>query len=198
MYDSQQFTRRDWRNRNIIRGKHGPEWLTIPVSTRGNYLAPINTIRIADTSFFPRAIRIIHDRYREFEKQQGFEFVYELFRKSNEFTMLSDLNFFLTTSICKYLGIDIRIEKDIPLETHLGKSEKLIYICERFGITSYLSGPTSAKYLDTDLFSKNDIAVRFFDFTNLSIPLQQIEWSIIHHIMVSSKSDLNLLTTLAN
>ena len=35
--DSVQFTKNDWRNRNRIAGRGGPQWLTIPIRTAGRY-----------------------------------------------------------------------------------------------------------------------------------------------------------------
>src|SRR3979411_1242126 len=48
LLDDVQFTRRDWRNRNIIKTQAGPQWLTIPVKTKGQYDEPIDAIRIAE------------------------------------------------------------------------------------------------------------------------------------------------------
>ena len=41
LLDDAQYTRRDWRNRNIIKTPGGPQWLTIPVETKGRFDAPI-------------------------------------------------------------------------------------------------------------------------------------------------------------
>jgi hypothetical protein len=35
LYDDRQYTRRDWRNRNLIKTGHGLHWLTIPVHVKG-------------------------------------------------------------------------------------------------------------------------------------------------------------------
>jgi hypothetical protein len=48
LFDDVQFTRRDWRNRNLIKTPGGTAWLTIPVNNKGNYRAPSKT--------FPSAI----------------------------------------------------------------------------------------------------------------------------------------------
>ena len=37
LFDDVQFTRRDWRNRNLIKTPRGLEWLTIPVAVKGQY-----------------------------------------------------------------------------------------------------------------------------------------------------------------
>ena len=37
LLDSVQYTRRDWRNRNIIKTPAGPQWITVPVEVKGQY-----------------------------------------------------------------------------------------------------------------------------------------------------------------
>ena len=34
LYDDVQYTKNDWRNRNIIKSAKGPIWLTIPVRVK--------------------------------------------------------------------------------------------------------------------------------------------------------------------
>jgi hypothetical protein len=51
VYDDVQYTRRDWRNRNLIKTPHGLKWLTIPVDVKGKYFQKIKDTRIADRSW---------------------------------------------------------------------------------------------------------------------------------------------------
>ena len=51
IYDEMQYTRRDWRNRNIIKTSNGPLWLTIPVKSKGNYFQKINKIQVANNQW---------------------------------------------------------------------------------------------------------------------------------------------------
>ena len=48
LYDDQQYTRRDWRNRNRIKTSHGTRWLSIPVRVKGRYLQRIDETEIDD------------------------------------------------------------------------------------------------------------------------------------------------------
>ena len=48
LYDDMQFTRRDWRNRNLIKTPRGAQWLTIPVAVKGRYLQKICETRISE------------------------------------------------------------------------------------------------------------------------------------------------------
>ena len=38
LFDDMQYTKRDWRNRNIIKTAAGLKWLTIPVDSKGSIL----------------------------------------------------------------------------------------------------------------------------------------------------------------
>ena len=46
IYDVVQFTRRDFRNRNLIKTPNGLNWLTVPTINKGNYKSNINEIKI--------------------------------------------------------------------------------------------------------------------------------------------------------
>lgn len=48
LYDDMQYTRRDWRNRNVIKTAHGPLWLTIPVQVKGRFHQRICDTQISD------------------------------------------------------------------------------------------------------------------------------------------------------
>ena len=46
LYDDMQFTRRDWRNRNLIKTPRGTHWLTVPVLSKGKYSQKISETKI--------------------------------------------------------------------------------------------------------------------------------------------------------
>jgi hypothetical protein len=51
IYDDAQYTKRDWRNRNIIKTNAGLKWLTIPVEVKNKYNQKIRETKVADCSF---------------------------------------------------------------------------------------------------------------------------------------------------
>ena len=51
IYDEVQYTRRDWRNRNIIKTANGLKWLSIPVSAKGKYLQRIDEVVVSDLNW---------------------------------------------------------------------------------------------------------------------------------------------------
>ena len=53
LLDSVQYTRRDWRNRNLIKTPTGPRWLSVPLETKGHYKSEINKMRVSDPHEIP-------------------------------------------------------------------------------------------------------------------------------------------------
>ncbi len=51
VYDDMQYTKRDWRNRNLIKTTQGLKWLSIPVEVKGKYFQRIKDTKIADKSW---------------------------------------------------------------------------------------------------------------------------------------------------
>ena len=51
LYDDMQYTKRDWRNRNIIKTQQGLQWLTIPVITKGRFEQKIKDTEVASSKW---------------------------------------------------------------------------------------------------------------------------------------------------
>ena len=59
VFDDMQYTKRDWRNRNLIKTDTGLKWLTIPVETKGKYFQKINETKISDYNWNVKHWRLI-------------------------------------------------------------------------------------------------------------------------------------------
>ena len=46
------------------------------------------------------------------------------------------------------------------------KTQKLVSICKQANANIYYSGPAAKNYMDIDLFEKENIEVRYFDYSN--------------------------------
>ena len=51
LYDDMQYTKRDWRNRNVIKTQQSLKWLSIPVEVKGKYFQKINETKISDSNW---------------------------------------------------------------------------------------------------------------------------------------------------
>jgi hypothetical protein len=165
LFDTVQYTRRDWRNRNRIKTPTGLTWLTIPVATKGRYLEPIEEIEISDPSWNQRHWRTIVANYR---RARHFEamgpLLEELFLSCCE-ARLSAINAHFLRGICSILGIRTMLTRSSDYAMADGQTERLISICIGAGATTYLSGPAAAAYLEPDKFVAAGIDLQYFDYT---------------------------------
>jgi len=195
LYDSQQFTRRDWRNRNLIASKKSPEWLTLHVQNSGNYSSSINQIRVKDEDAIYKNVELLSNRYAKFKNSEGFKFVIDLLNSCKSFSLLSEINAHTIKAISQFLDIEITICNDMYQNKQKSKTEKLIEVCNSFGIDHYFTGPSAANYLEVEKFNSMGIMVDYFDYENLVSTNLDFEPSIIHWIITLDRSELNLLTT---
>lgn len=165
VYDDMQYTKQDWRNRNLIKTFQGLKWITIPVNGSGKFGQKINETSIAKSSWINSHLDIIKANY---SKAPFFKEVWpwleELYRTA-DFTFLTEVNLHFISGIMKVLQIstDVRLSSDFRLEGE--KTERLVNLCLEMGIKKYLSGPAAKAYLDESLFQNQNIEVEYLDYS---------------------------------
>ena len=194
-YDSQQFTRRDWRNRNLILTSHQPIWLTLPVKTEGQFHSAINEIQLSKANAIEKVLDKLRGVYGSSTHLEGYKFVSSILEECFQFTLLSEVNWHTTRAIAEYLGISCNFVSDLGIKLEGGKNEKLIKACNHFGINQYLSGPAAMEYLEVPKFEKNEISVEIIDFSALPRIEATIEPSILHWLITETKERCVELTT---
>jgi WbqC-like protein family len=165
LYDDQQYTRRDWRNRNRIKTAQGTMWLTIPVNVKGRYHQRIDETTVSDPDWASRHWKTIEHAYRHaphFEEQR--DVLQRLYSESDE-ELLSAVNRRFLHAICDLLAIRTRITSSAEYEAEGAKTERIVSLCRAAGATSYLSGPTARAYLDESRFEEAGIELRFMDYS---------------------------------
>ena len=164
LYDDMQFTRRDWRNRNLIKTPNGLKWLTIPVQVKGRYFQRIRDTEISSESWAEehwKSLALNYARAPAFgEVAPWLETLYE----SATMRSLSELNRHFLVAICERLGIRTKLTDSADYVLEGEKSERLAAICRQAGATSYVSGPAARDYLDEEVFARQGIAVKWFDY----------------------------------
>ncbi len=170
LLDVVQYTRRDWRNRNIIKTASGPTWLTIPVAVKGNRNSAIDEMHVADPAWAERHIRSLMLNYR---RAAGFDeisdWLFNTLRQAGALSTLSGINAHLLTAIASRLGIATPILQSaalIPRDDllHMGPSERLLRLCQAAGAKRYLSGPAARSYLDSGLFRDAGIDIAWMNY----------------------------------
>ena len=117
IYDSAQYVKRHWHNRNRIKTANGVEWLTIPVVTKGRFEQPIDQVEIekpwADKHW--RALELAYKRAPFFEPLAPT--VKEWYERADKEARLTDINAIFLRGIAGLLGLTTRIDqgRDLPV-----------------------------------------------------------------------------------
>lgn len=167
LYDDVQYTRRDWRNRNLIKTPQGLQWLTIPVEVKGKFFQKIKETQISDNKWIHDHLKAIRLNYAKAEHfKEVFPLIESIYHKAEKFIYLSEINYLFLTEICNYLNIHtpIKFSYEYPYKSE-DRNERLIEICQLAGATDYYSGPAAQNYMDLDLFKKHNIRVHWLDYS---------------------------------
>lgn len=165
LYDTEQYTRRDWRNRNKIKTPNGLLWLTIPVEVKGRFFQKINETKISEKDWNQRHWKTIITNYAKVKYFKEYkEYFEELYLSFTE-KYLSEINFKFINAINRLLRIKTKISWSMEFDLPEGKNEKLIAICKQCNANIYLSGPAAKSYLDEELFKKEGIKVEWMDYS---------------------------------
>ena len=160
IYDTTQFKKNDWQNRNRICTAEGWQWITVPIIH--SFGQKINEVKI-DHSKKPlknnwNKIQTVYGKAPYFKLySEIFENIYK-----SEFENISDLNceiiyafsriFMLKTKFIKSSGL-------LPIETK--STQALIDICKAVGADTYISGSEGKNYLEIGLFEQAGIKLEF-------------------------------------
>ena len=165
LYDDRQYTRRDWRNRNLIKTSGGTQWLTIPVQVRGRYLQRIDETLVRDPAWTVRhweTLRHVYAASPHFDRYASQ--LQELYRGLASEPRLSVINRRLLELICGLLGIETPISWSTEYAATGDRTGRLVSLCRAAGATVYLSGPSARAYLDESMFAASGIDVEYMDY----------------------------------
>lgn len=167
LYDDVQYTRRDWRNRNLIKTPQGLKWLTIPVEVKGKYYQKIRDVRVIDKNWAEDHLKAIRFNYAKANSfKEVFPFLEETYHQAAELSFLSDINFLFLKKISDYLNIKTEIKFCWEYDyRESDKNLRLIEICKLSGATDYFSGPAAKDYMNVQQFEENGVRVHWLDYS---------------------------------
>lgn len=163
IYDNVQYTKNDWRNRNIIKTSNGLCWLSIPIG--GKIKSNINEIELGK-GWQSKHWKTIEYSYK---KSKYFDEITNLIKPiyfDEGITLLSDFNIILIKKICGYLSIKTKISNVCDYHVSGEKNHRLIELCKLTNSDIYISGPSAKNYINEDLFLKNDIKIEWATYDN--------------------------------
>jgi len=166
LYDDVQYTKHDWRNRNYLISDKGPELLTIPVKTKGILNQKIYEAKISDNRWNIKHLKFIKYNYsKTFFFKNYFE-IFEDIYLNTKTDLISEVNYIFTKKIIELLNIKIKILKSSELNIFGDRNQRLINICKHLNCETYLAAPNSKCYLNENLFTKNDLKIKYHNYSN--------------------------------
>ncbi|MCY7316783.1 MAG: WbqC family protein [Rubrivivax sp.] len=162
-YDDNQYTARDWRNRNRIKTAQGAQWITVPAGEdRGRLIhdVPINNKAWQAKHF--ESLRQNYGRCPHFARYRGWlEHVY----LEQTWTNLSAMNQATVQHIAtEFLGITTRFEDSRAHAAQGQKLDKLVDLVVKTGACSYLSGPAARDYIEPQRFADIGVVLQWKDY----------------------------------
>lgn len=183
LYDEMQFTRRDWRNRNLIKTPQGIQWLTVPVLVKGKYHQKIKDTKIDGTDWKYAHWKALFQNYRRTTYFDEISSWLEPLYISEDYTHLSHLNLKFIQSICKYLNIKTLITSSSDYDLIDGKTERLADLCSKSKATEYISGPAARNYIDKNIFDDLGIKLSWFEYVGY-LEYPQLWGTFIHEVTI--------------
>jgi len=184
IYDEVQYTKRDWRNRNIIKTPQGSQWLSIPVQVKGNFFQKIKDTKISQKDWGKKHWNTLKQNYAKALHFKNFSPIFEEFYLNNQLQYLSEINYELILIICKILGIQTKISySDSYPILQEGQTERLVDICQQLNANVYYTGPAAKNYMNEQLFRDANIQVCYLDYNGYP-EYRQLYGNFTHQVSI--------------
>lgn len=169
IYDDMQYTRRDWRNRNLIKTAQGLKWLTIPVEVKGKYFQKINETKVSDKNWANEHWKTLALNYAKAPCFKEYKDAIEHLYLTLDTEWLTEINHLFISQLCSILGIHTKIKFSSEFVLAEERTQRLVDICKALDGTDYYSGPAAKVYMDIERFNAENINVHYFDYSGYPI-----------------------------
>jgi hypothetical protein len=170
LLDMVQFIKRGYQNRVQIKWPNGPQWLTVPVISKGRWKQKTCDVEMDNSDHWRRThLQTLETLYRKtFHYHALVNEISSLYEKPT-----GNLVEFNVSGIMwgiRQLNIETKLVLASELKHNSSSSALLLELVKAVGGTVYLSGPTGHNYLDEALFLKAGIEVEYHSFTPFTYP----------------------------
>jgi hypothetical protein len=163
-YDDVQYTKQDWRSRNMIKSPKGVEWLSVPVGSKTRNRL-ICEVEIKQHDWQKSHWGKISQYYREAPYFKMYKEFFDDIYIGNTWTNLSDMNQTIIKRISKeLLGITTKFDDSRRFNLHGSKEERYIPLLKEIGCTTFVSGPSAKSYLTNEAMEKEGIKLEWMNY----------------------------------
>lgn len=160
LYDTTQFKKNDWQNRNKICTPNGWDWITVPVVHEFG-------LRIVETKINNPAKSLIKN-WRALQTTYGRAPYFKLYSSkleeiySGSYEIIGDFTGALITAIAEFLGIKTKFTRSSQMPAIESKStQALIDLTKLAGCDTYIAGGEGINYMDMDLWNSTGLNIEF-------------------------------------
>jgi len=152
VYDTAQYSKNGYHNRNRIKSPNGSQWITVPIRRSG--LRAMKDVDVDNSRKWPVArLKTIEANYRN---APYFETYFDGLSEAltHHYDRLVELNMVLLRLVSGWLGIEKTIVRSsqLPEPSTTDPTEKLLHFTRACGGSVYLAGPGGRDYLKEDKF----------------------------------------------
>ena len=160
--DNVQFKKNEWQNRNRIKTVQGWQWITVPVLYK--FPEKINEVRINNNTNWNR--KHLQALITNYSKSLYFADYKNLFEDifSRSWDRLVDINIEIIKFLISAFELKTRLVMASDLKLREEPTERLIDICKTLNANKYLAGRDGGKYMNLEMFDKEEIEIIFQDF----------------------------------
>ena len=187
VYDSVQYTKNDWRNRNLLKGPNGTTWLTIPVQTAGRPTQRIDEASVADGRWARKHWMTIVQSLGKRPHFSDYRTEWEQwFVEAADLRLLHDINLVFLRGMARQLSVTTPIVESTdfdlgPDDTGRSATERLVGLCSAANATTYITGPAGLEYMELDHFRDAGISVEVIDYSRYP-PYPQLTEPFVHGV----------------
>ncbi len=162
-HDDLQYTKGDWRNRNLIKTPKGVQWLTIPCGTNEHRL--IHEVELSDHSWQSKHWSLIKTNYERAEYFKKYRSFFEEIYLGTKWCNLSEMNQAVIIKISReLLGISTEFEDSRKYSLIQRKAERVKELLLKCGTNEYISGPAAKDYLSEEFLAEAGIHLMWINY----------------------------------
>ena len=171
LLDTVQFIKRGYQNRTRIKAAGGPQWLTVPVISKGRYDQATRDVEIDETARWQSVhLRTLRTVLAKAPYRDALLDLVEPIYAREDVHLLVDLNVALLRALADRFGIAARLVLASELDLTGSSTALMVSLTKAVGGDDYLSGPTGRKYLESERFAEAGLGLRYHAFAAFEYP----------------------------
>lgn len=165
-FDTTQFEKNSFINRNKIKTANGPIWLTVPLKTKDHFTKEIREIEPANGEWQEKhwkAIELNYKKAKYWEEYSGK--LKKLYEK--EYKNIADICYGQLMLFLDWLDIKTKVVKSSEMKDFSSKKLSLVMdILKELKASAYISGSLGRDYIDSEKFGENRIKLYYQNYNH--------------------------------